>query len=86
MGEPTGMPMPGRPAVVRSNIIVLDIRELLSQAGFNCRDPEVTRKPVQPDFPRMGEIISRFSLGRQGKMRNFFPKSSFRLHFEKSFS
>src|SRR5262249_27588184 len=52
--------------------IVLGIRELLSQAGFNCRDPEVTRKPVLPDFPRLGKIISTFSLGRQGKIRNFF--------------
>jgi hypothetical protein len=36
-----GMPRPASPDPGRSNIIVLDIPELLSQAGLECRDPEV---------------------------------------------
>jgi len=54
-----GMPRPASPEAGRSNIIVLDIPELLSQAGLECRDPDVIPEARPSGYSTDLEIIDR---------------------------
>jgi hypothetical protein len=53
------MPRPASPDAERSNIIVLDIPELLSQAGLECRDPDVIPEARPSGLSTDGTIIDK---------------------------